>query len=69
VLGLLVLPGVAWSAEVAWHGYAQHRFYAPQGGAARFRVDRVSLSATAQIDANTTAYVEWYFHNYVPDLP
>jgi hypothetical protein len=65
VLGLLVLPGVAWSAEVVWHGYAQHRFYAPQGGAARFRVDRVSLSATAQIDANTTAYVEWYFHNYV----
>ncbi len=66
LLGLLLLPGVARSAEVVWHGYAQHRFYAPQGGAVRFRVDRVSLSATAQIDPNTTAYAEWYVHNYVP---
>ncbi|BCW98101.1 MAG: hypothetical protein KatS3mg024_0928 [Armatimonadota bacterium] len=65
LLGLFLLPGAARSAEVVWHGYAQHRFYSPQGGAARFRVDRVSLSATAQIDPNTTAYVEWYFHNYV----
>ncbi len=66
LLGLLLLPQGAQCAEVVWHGYAQHRFYAPQGGAARFRVERVSLSATAQIDPTTTAYVEWYVHNYVP---
>lgn len=53
-------------ADIVWHGYTQTRFYQPEGGPGRFRIDRVSLNATAQLDPKITAYVEFYFHPYVP---
>lgn len=53
-------------AEVVWHGYMLNRMYQPEGGPTRFRTDRISLSAAAQIDPKISAYVEVYYHPYVP---
>lgn len=54
------------AGEVVWHGYMLNRVYQPEGGPTRFRTDRVSLSASAQIDPKFSAYVEVYYHPFVP---
>ncbi len=54
------------AADIVWHGYTLNRIYQPQGGPTRFRTDRISLSAAAQIDPKLSAYVEVYYHPFVP---
>ena len=56
----------AQAADIVWHGYTLNRVYQPQGGPTRFRTDRVSLSAAAEIDPKLSAYVEVYYHPFVP---
>lgn len=65
-LAVLVVLATTARAEIVWHGYTLNRVYQPQGGPTRFRTDRISLSALAQIDPKISAYVEVYYHPFVP---
>jgi hypothetical protein len=44
------------------HGYMQNRFYFAPGATPEFRPERISVSATAELPSNSTAYVEVYYH-------
>jgi hypothetical protein len=55
----------AWAVEVGGveiHGYVQNRVYDLPSDPVFFQSERVSLSATAKLDNDTTVYVENYWH-------
>lgn len=54
--------------NVELHGYMLNRFYANPDSSAEFVTERVSLSAVGQLGADGTAYVEVYFHPWLPSV-
>lgn len=68
LLGMVCSVVLAQTAPISieWHGYIQNRLYANPGSSARFAVERVSLSATAKMEGDRTAYVELYENPNVP---
>jgi hypothetical protein len=49
------------------HGYIQDRFYANPNASAVFAIDRVSISAKADLPNKVKMYVEYYIHPWVTD--
>ncbi|MGC8835139.1 MAG: hypothetical protein ACP5R4_13920 [Armatimonadota bacterium] len=66
IAALLTACGCALAAEsapaVQVHGYMQNRFYFGPGAAPEFRSERISVSTTANLPNDSTAYVEVYYH-------
>lgn len=54
--------------NVELHGYMLNRFYANPDDSARFATERVSLSAVGQLGKDGTAYVEVYYHPWIPSV-
>lgn len=63
---LLSLAATCVTAQVEVHGYMLNRFYMNPSSSARFAVERVSLSALAKLGEDGNAYVEVYFHPWIP---
>lgn len=53
--------------NVQLHGYMQNRAYSAPGATTEFRNERVSLSATAALPEDSTAYAEVYYHSWAPN--
>lgn len=68
---LLVLAcgaAVAQSVQgLEMHGYIQDRFYANPNASAVFAIDRVSISAKADLPNKAKMYVEYYINPWVTD--
>jgi len=67
VIGATLLAALpASAAPIEIHGWVLDRLYMPQGEPTHFQIERISLSAKATLDPKTEAYVEWYFHEWIP---
>lgn len=66
LLFAVVIGSVVHAVEVApgvkVSGYMQNRLYLAPGANPTFRSERISISATAALPNESTAYVEWYYH-------
>jgi hypothetical protein len=65
ILLLLAIGTIASAVDVApgvqMHGYFQNRIYAGSGTNPEYRVERASISATAALPNDSTAYAEVYY--------
>lgn len=69
LVSLAAIPAVGQAVQnVELHGYMLNRFYANPSSSARFVSERLSLSAVAQLGSDGTAYVELYFHPWLPSV-
>lgn len=69
-LVLIMSSGFALAQSVKgleMHGYIMNRFYANPDKAAAFSVERVSISAKADLPEEAKMYVELYIHPWVSD--
>ena len=69
MLSLAVIPACAQGLSgVQLHGFMLNRMYFGEGDGAKFANERVSLNASSKVGDDGTAYVEVYFHQWMPDL-
>ncbi|MGQ9524838.1 MAG: hypothetical protein ACUVTZ_08365 [Armatimonadota bacterium] len=66
VPAVMVLAAEGGTPAVQVHGYMQNRVYFGPGATPEFRSERISVSASAALPEDSTAYVELYYHPWAP---
>jgi hypothetical protein len=67
-LALATGPARAAAAPLEIHGWMLNRAYGEPGNA-HLEMERISVYATKDVDENTKAYVEWYYHHWANRKP